>query len=441
MDQTAWRALVLLLSVGCSARSADVPQAGGTGGDVVAPTGGTGLVGIGGGTGGVAPPPPDCTTNLDCDDHSACTIDSCAGGSCVYSAFTCPPSSYCDPIQGCVTTVTCPTGQAPCAAGCRDLLSDPANCGACDRDCGGSACTLGRCAPVLLGTGLSVFDVAVDGSYVYYAESTALRRCPKTGCGAGGDVLLPNQPAHELRLVGDRLYFLVTDMIGKISWVSVSGGAEMPAATGIDYAHGLAPDPLGGVSWTDYDGVMRPGVQVYLTSEFVADVEADAAGVLFSIPVAGQGLGQRAGYVARCPFTGCNNAPQEIAPDQVAGMIAIDATQLYWAACTSVAYPCVGTAELRACPITGCVGAPTVLATGLGAVYEFAVDGSHVYWTQNGPGAVMRCPLTGCGAAPEVVAANQPSPGGIALDQTHVYWVTGVDAIGSSTGSVYRVAK
>ena len=40
----------------------------------------------------------------------------------------------------------CPDGQAECIEGsCQDVLADPANCGACDNDCGGLFCADGTC--------------------------------------------------------------------------------------------------------------------------------------------------------------------------------------------------------------------------------------------------------------------------------------------------------
>lgn len=52
-----------------------------------------------------------------------------------------------EPRSGCVDgACTCPGSESICDASCVDLMSDPANCGACETDCGELFCLDGQCA-------------------------------------------------------------------------------------------------------------------------------------------------------------------------------------------------------------------------------------------------------------------------------------------------------
>jgi hypothetical protein len=96
------------------------------------------------GNGGVGPPPPKCTTKCQCSDdcNLTCTTtcipggkttstrSCCAlGGSCQRGACVCPPST-----QVCDATGIC-----------RNLQTDPNNCGECGFSCNGGSCSAGYC--------------------------------------------------------------------------------------------------------------------------------------------------------------------------------------------------------------------------------------------------------------------------------------------------------
>ncbi|HEY7898449.1 MAG TPA: IPT/TIG domain-containing protein [Gemmatimonadaceae bacterium] len=91
-------------------------------------------------------------------------------------------------------------------------------------------------------------------------------------------------------------------------------------------------------------------------------------------------------------------------------------------------------------------GSVTVLASGLGAVNQIAVDGTNVYWTEyneaNGNGQIRSVPIGG--GTITTLASGTPAgssydvfyPTGIALDANYVYW--GEQAGG---GAIRRVPK
>jgi len=109
---------------------------------------------------------PGCTTNADCDDADACTIDSCDSGTCSNTPISCDDSDACttdscNPINGCANDpINCDDGD-PCttdscdpASGCQNV--EPAcydNDGCCptgcdnanDNDCPSFVCGNGVC--------------------------------------------------------------------------------------------------------------------------------------------------------------------------------------------------------------------------------------------------------------------------------------------------------
>lgn len=68
--------------------------------------------------------------------------------------------------------------------------------------------------------------------------------------------------------------------------------------------------------------------------------------------------------------------------------------------------------------------AATTLATGQDS-NDIAVDGTHVYWTNDEHQSPLRAPI--CGGAPAVVLAEEADGQGgeLVVDDTHVYWSTG----------------
>lgn len=65
-----------------------------------------------------------------------------------------------------------------------------------------------------------------------------------------------------------------------------------------------------------------------------------------------------------------------------------------------------------------------------------ALDGTHLYWTDYGAGAVWRSDLDGGSAMS--ISTNEVHAGCLALDATHLYWVTAGDSDAAVAGSVRR---
>ncbi|MEQ9322851.1 MAG: hypothetical protein RIF41_27045, partial [Polyangiaceae bacterium] len=77
------------------------------------------------------------------------------------------------------------------AGGCdADLQTDPLNCGTCDHDCLGGACSSGECEAVLLADGFtSGGAIDVEDGMVFWAESTGISQVPADGSGSSSQLI------------------------------------------------------------------------------------------------------------------------------------------------------------------------------------------------------------------------------------------------------------
>jgi hypothetical protein len=117
-------------------------------------------------------------------------------------------------------------------------------------------------------------DLAVDESFVYWADSDSIRRMPKIGGAAAPTTSYSNsgtQVAH-LAVRDSRLFWTETDSAGsigsgKVRSASKTGGAQSSIATGLSGPGGINIDGQYAY-WGDGDGIKRvglsaaPGVQI-----------------------------------------------------------------------------------------------------------------------------------------------------------------------------------
>jgi hypothetical protein len=67
---------------------------------------------------------------------------------------------------------------------------------------------------------------------------------------------------------------------------------------------------------------------------------------------------------------------------------------------------------------------PILVAGGQKQPVGVAVDGTSVYWGNQGDGTIVKCPLSGCGSnPPEVIATGQSNPEQVTVQGGFVYWV------------------
>jgi hypothetical protein len=126
-----------------------------------------------------APPPPQCTSNTDCDDDNPCTTNTCSSGHCVTAPApprtACGHAGLCDNAGACVSCLT--------ASDCDDTK-------ACTND----VCTAGACThpPTPLGTPCG-HQGQCDGAGLCGAPACVIDTdcddgdsCTTDSCGTGG---------------------------------------------------------------------------------------------------------------------------------------------------------------------------------------------------------------------------------------------------------------
>jgi hypothetical protein len=125
--------------------------------------------------------------------------------------------------------------------------------------------------------------------------------------------------------------------------------------------------------------------------------------------------------IQTCPTSGCGDAgatlifQEQMYADPSA--IVVDANNVYW---TSVA---VGTVSY--CPLAGCNGSPTTLASNQLSPEDLVIDGTNAYWANfANNGEIVQCAIGGCGNNPTVLAAQQ-SVAGLLLLNGNLYWTSG----------------
>lgn len=140
------------------------------------------------------------------------------------------------------------------------------------------------------------------------------------------------------------------------------------------------------------------------------------------------------GNVESCPLSGCGVAPKILSSGDVGSNdIKVDATSIYWANEGAG----VGGGSVKKCTLPGCTQ-PTTIGTGT-LVEWVQIDASRVYWTSSYDGVVSSCPLAGCGGNPTVIASGLTVPWGIAVDASNVYltiWNGSINAPATNGGEI-----
>jgi hypothetical protein len=301
-----------------------------------------------------------------------------------------------------------------------DADSDPTNCGAVGHDCKGAPCIGGACSssnvPLVLASGQSPTWMAVDSSNVYWMNArtapagasgaSALVRCAVAGCnGVPGTVWSGSYAVDGLAVSGASLFW-----------------STSPGPAGLDASAGSGPGIVGCAA----AGCGAAATVLTSVAENISSFTADGANAYFTTT---------AGYVRQCALAGCPSGPTILAANLSSPTsVASNGTAVFW---TTSSASAVGGQVMR-CGVDGCAGIPAVLATGGVGSGVVAADATNVYWVDPGTpvgggklplssyttGRVLQCPINGCGGAPTVLA-TYPSwlgAGALAVDAQNVYW-------------------
>ncbi|HMI83032.1 MAG TPA: hypothetical protein VK550_03005 [Polyangiaceae bacterium] len=269
--------------------------------------------------------------------------------------------------------------------------------------------------PDAIGPGVSVvieeqetaMKIAVDKTRVYWlsrlpagysaaepARYSRVRSCQKSDCpstivtydSATFDATgaLPLQEFYELTVRDDNVY-----------WARYTGGPRLSILTCPSVGCAGAPKIVVG----DVD---------------VTSIAVDATHVYWA--------SRRDTAILRRPLTG-SSVPQAIAlnentPDE----ILVDATHVYWIANW-------GSANATIKRVSKQGGEPAVtLVTDQNQASSLALDDTFFYWANSySVGTISRCPLSGCLGAPTVLVADQNRPSALVTDGASIFWTSVTD--------------
>jgi len=282
--------------------------------------------------------------------------------------------------------------------------------------------------------------VTSDGTNVAWAEATAIKTCPITGCGATAPAPINAAPITDP--VGDAL----TLDQGSVYWLSgtliqrcpltgcadnetfatlppnaIGDWSQVAVHAGIVYGEtrtAVYQCPVGGCAQTPTAIFGRP-------DDWGTPFAVDDTGIFISIT--GEGYG-----TYYCPFGGC--PPTIGAPLSTPGgsrLAAVNGTVFMWDQ----------QGNITSCPSTGCPGGVTSLATGQTTLTSLGADASGVYWTTSDgtTGSVFKCALPACAGGPSALATAQANPVSLNVSEHYLVWANKGSA--TTPGSIMGLGK
>jgi hypothetical protein len=334
-----------------------------------------------------------------------------------------------------------------CAA---DVMADPLNCGVCGHYCQGGACNSGLCGPVTLAVTSGSVGIAIDSTFVYWADSDAgaINKVSKslTRQGTPTPVVTGSAAQNVQGIASDGMFVYWTNKTasGQVRRALPTGAALTTIATNQAEPDWIASNGTT-VVWTDQTGnqiMSAPAnsdggvaaVQLNVSGEngtTPAGIAIDNANAYYASKTAGGGLAESV------PLAG--GPVSEIGTGTFVGL-AIDGAHVYWTG--GSANPSVYE-NIKA----GTVATEKTIAVGaLTCPLAVVSDGVSVYFLDQGTaacappgntkGALYRVPIGNEGPLPPPLVSGLNDPQGIAVDETAIYWVTG-----GAAGTVTKLAK
>jgi hypothetical protein len=240
--------------------------------------------------------------------------------------------------------------------------------------------------------------IDVSGSTVVWGEATGLFRCTASSCSGTKLQVLDSAAPSSLQAVSFDGATVVWSDIGSGPGSGKVIGCTLASCSPVDLQDNMiAPGGVrlydddafwteqgngnnNGTVWTSPEPATSP-MQIAYALDFPRGIDADDTYVYWTAWTTG-------GQVLRCPKTGSNCTPVDVAP-AAGGLghpldIRVGGGRIYWTTTDD------GT--IRSCPQPGCGSAmPQVHVTGRVGLQQIAVGTSCLFWTEDG-GAVMRMP-------------------------------------------------
>jgi hypothetical protein len=332
-----------------------------------------------------------------------------------------------------------------------DVWADPVNCGSCGHDCLGGACNAGECAPFVLAVTHGSIGIAIDSTFVYWADNEAgvIDKLSKdlTHAGTPSVVASGDAAASVQGIASDGTYVYWTNKMsgGQVRRALPTGANMTTIATGqsqpdwvvsngslVVWTNQGSNTVMAAPAWSD--GGIAP-TQLNLSGEFgtaPAGLAIDGSRVYYATKTNGGGLAE--------------SAPLDGGAVAVLGAatyvsISVDDVHAFWtggAISPSVYVNAKG----------GTPGTQRTLVTNsaLNCPLALLSDGTDVYFLDQGSptcaqatsdaGALYRVSIADAGGLPPPLVSGLADPQAMAVDSRAIYWVTG-----GPDGAVMRLAK
>lgn len=363
-------------------------------------------------------------------DGDVTLVDSAKGSGGASSGECAPPSADCngDPADGCEA----------------DLGSDPANCGKCNVDCGGGACSSGVCSepPGVLANGRSPRLLKLNSTGVFFTALNAthtggaIYRAAKDGSSAApvtaeSSILPEGLAVNDVSVFWTEAEYTCVDCSpdwGRVYSAPAKGGAPIllaetagatPAKAVVDETH---------IYWSEYSNIKRVPIgggnaeTIIDSGVWYHELVIDKTRVYWT-PSDLKEL-----VIMSADKSGAGQGPLCITSLR-ASQLTHNESWIYW---RSDLDPNGTTSRIERISALG--GTSSVVLSGISAG-DFAVHQGFVYWTEFKQGRVLRAPVSG--GSPEVLAAGLAEPTEIAVDDSGIYWLTGAL---SKMGAVMRLS-
>lgn len=344
-----------------------------------------------------------------------------------------------------------------------DLQTSKEHCGRCGHGCGGGECVAGKCQPIQISSiaKAPLQYIAVGADHVFVStlitlvtQEGGIWRIPKNGGPA--ELYAPLNYAGNMRILGDKLYFVVEDEPGDGGEDQTGGlyvcpttgpapcqpsriaGADNPRMIAVDGTRVLFTDTAVGMRAFDTATGQTTTVNDFTAGRYLY-VDGTAAfynvTIFNSQPYTGRMIEifPDGGYVSRHDYTK-NNAN---AGTLVGTPEAIYVAAFEWQGPTS------GGVIHRYPRVQGGLPCDYGGSSNTKRPFGITIDENRIWWTNLGVGelepftggSLSTCELAGCCTTPETLWSGDGMPGAITNDSGFVYWAN------EGNGAVWKIAK